>query len=296
MDEQPKAAGEPKPSSKLPLARFLSDFTLGFSDGLTVPFALTAGLSSLGRADTVIYAGFAELCAGSISMGIGGYLSALDDARCAATGSHGQSQDDGDEEGDIEEARRSLLRHRDSAIDTSSEDGVHHDEHKSSDTDEERIRRHLQPLNLPPHLIGDILATVGSRHNGLESTASALGLQQQQQQQPCRDEGDGEAPTLIWPVGSGLSISLGYVVGGLIPLLPYFVAPNVGSGLCWSIGLCLVALFAFGFGKCWLLSEARSHWRQSLIEGFRMLILGSLAAVASVACIKLLESSTGGSP
>ena len=58
------------------LTRFLSDFTLGFSDGLTVPFALTAGLSSLGRADTVISAGLAELCAGSISMGIGGYLAA----------------------------------------------------------------------------------------------------------------------------------------------------------------------------------------------------------------------------
>ncbi|TEA18516.1 hypothetical protein C8034_v010900 [Colletotrichum sidae] len=43
------------------LARFLSDLTLGFSDGLTVPFALTAGLSSLGRSETVIYAGLAEL-------------------------------------------------------------------------------------------------------------------------------------------------------------------------------------------------------------------------------------------
>uniref|UniRef100_A0A8H7N277 Uncharacterized protein n=1 Tax=Bionectria ochroleuca TaxID=29856 RepID=A0A8H7N277_BIOOC len=63
------------------IARFLADFTLGFSDGLTVPFALTAGLSSLGTAQTVIYAGFAELCAGSISMGIGGYLSALDEVR-----------------------------------------------------------------------------------------------------------------------------------------------------------------------------------------------------------------------
>src|SRR5438045_2589837 len=49
-----------------PLAVFLADFTLGFADGLTVPFALTAGLSSLGQTDTVIYAGMAEICAGSI--------------------------------------------------------------------------------------------------------------------------------------------------------------------------------------------------------------------------------------
>ena len=49
------------------LSRFLADFTLGFADGLTVPFALTAGLSSLGETKTVIYAGAAEICAGSIS-------------------------------------------------------------------------------------------------------------------------------------------------------------------------------------------------------------------------------------
>src|SRR4051812_19127083 len=50
------------------LQTFLPDFTLGFADGLTVPFALTAGLSSLGQTSTVIYAGMAEICAGSISM------------------------------------------------------------------------------------------------------------------------------------------------------------------------------------------------------------------------------------
>ena len=44
--------------------------------GLTVPFALTAGLSSLGSSRLVITAGFAELVSGAISMGIGGYLSA----------------------------------------------------------------------------------------------------------------------------------------------------------------------------------------------------------------------------
>src|ERR1700761_6968955 len=83
------------------LIRFLSDFTLGFSDGLTVPFALTAGLSSLGRTDTVIYAGLAELCAGSISMGIGGYLSAKDELP-----SNAAENQDGDEE-----ELKGMLRH-----------------------------------------------------------------------------------------------------------------------------------------------------------------------------------------
>lgn len=56
--------------------RVLSDATIGLSDGLTVPFALTAGLSALGDTKVVIYGGFAELFAGAISMGVGGYLGA----------------------------------------------------------------------------------------------------------------------------------------------------------------------------------------------------------------------------
>lgn len=47
---------------------------IGLSDGLTVPFALTAGLSSLGESRLVILGGVAELIAGAISMGIGGFL------------------------------------------------------------------------------------------------------------------------------------------------------------------------------------------------------------------------------
>jgi VIT1/CCC1 family predicted Fe2+/Mn2+ transporter len=57
-------------------ARIISDATIGLSDGLTVPFALTAGLSALGSTHVVIYGGLAELIAGAISMGLGGYLGA----------------------------------------------------------------------------------------------------------------------------------------------------------------------------------------------------------------------------
>ncbi|KAK2626861.1 hypothetical protein QTJ16_004036 [Diplocarpon rosae] len=61
-------------------ARVISDATIGLSDGLTVPFALTAGLSALGNTNVVIYGGFAELMAGAISMGLGGYLGAKSEA------------------------------------------------------------------------------------------------------------------------------------------------------------------------------------------------------------------------
>jgi hypothetical protein len=54
----------------------MRDVIIGFSDGLTVPFALTAGLSSLGNTKIVIMGGLAELCSGMISMGLGAYLAA----------------------------------------------------------------------------------------------------------------------------------------------------------------------------------------------------------------------------
>jgi VIT1/CCC1 family predicted Fe2+/Mn2+ transporter len=57
-------------------ARVISDAIIGLSDGLTVPFALTAGLSALGDTKVVVYGGMAELMAGAISMGLGGYLGA----------------------------------------------------------------------------------------------------------------------------------------------------------------------------------------------------------------------------
>ncbi len=51
------------------------DFVIGMSDGLTVPFALAAGLSgAVSSTDIVITAGLAEIAAGSIAMGLGGYL------------------------------------------------------------------------------------------------------------------------------------------------------------------------------------------------------------------------------
>lgn len=57
------------------------DIIIGMSDGLTVPFALAAGLSgATALTSVVVTAGLAEIAAGSISMGLGGYLAARSDA------------------------------------------------------------------------------------------------------------------------------------------------------------------------------------------------------------------------
>jgi VIT1/CCC1 family predicted Fe2+/Mn2+ transporter len=57
------------------------DIVIGLSDGLTVPFALAAGLSgAVDSSHIIVLAGLAEIAAGSIAMGLGGYLAARGDA------------------------------------------------------------------------------------------------------------------------------------------------------------------------------------------------------------------------
>ncbi len=62
-------------------SNFVRDVVIGMSDGLTVPFALAAGLSgALSNTRLIVVGGLAEIAAGSIAMGLGGYLAARGDA------------------------------------------------------------------------------------------------------------------------------------------------------------------------------------------------------------------------
>src|SRR6202140_5120495 len=58
------------------------DIVIGMADGLTVPFALAAGLTGVANASSklIVVAGLAEIAAGAIAMGLGGYLAAKSDA------------------------------------------------------------------------------------------------------------------------------------------------------------------------------------------------------------------------
>jgi VIT1/CCC1 family predicted Fe2+/Mn2+ transporter len=75
MSELPHAERHPSNSD------LMRNFIIGFSDGLTVPFALTAGISVLGSRRLFILAGVGELASGAISMGLGAYLAAAADAK-----------------------------------------------------------------------------------------------------------------------------------------------------------------------------------------------------------------------
>ncbi|KAK8115329.1 hypothetical protein PG999_007398 [Apiospora kogelbergensis] len=252
------------------LSRFLADFTLGFADGLTVPFALTAGLSSLGKTQTVIYAGMAEICAGSISMGIGGYL--------AAKGEQQQSSDVDGNEGDDAEKEAALSR-------TSADDV---------------LEDYLAPLRLR----GDLRAAVEAHLRRQPDLVDALRIRTQNDDD---DSASGFETRAASPVMVGLSVSIGYLLGGLLPLFPYFFVHQVVDGLRWSFGVCILALFVFGFTKHYLLQDdAQRHcrrlrktaqWRRvraSLWEGAQMVVLGSIAAVTAVLAVKALEGMASG--
>ncbi|KAI1434375.1 Ccc1 family [Xylaria sp. CBS 124048] len=270
------------------LSRFLANFTLGFADGLTVPFALTAGLSSLGQTNTVIYAGLAEICAGCISMGIGGYLAAKGEQRSENnTGVLENDDDDGDDDDDDDDEEKTLSLEA------------------LGDQNADAVENYLAPLQLPSDLLQSVMAHIKTSspeiveriHVGHHSRFTHGG-----------DEPAPE-PVKASPAISGLTVALGYLLGGLLPLSPYFFVNNVTSGLSWSFGLCIIALFIFGFAKEYALhinsiivqsrrSSSRTlrrrllKWdlmKRGIWEGVVMAALGGIAAVTAVVCVKLFE-------
>lgn len=256
------------------LSRFLADFTLGFADGLTVPFALTAGLSSLGQTKTVIYAGMAEICAGCISMGIGGYLAAKGEQRSDIASAQDSFENEGrDEDEEMKSISPTTLQQS------------------------KKVDEYIAPLQLPPNLLREVMSHIESSPDIAERVRSS----------PYSVINDPTPkPYKTSPVISGLSVAIGYLLGGLLPLAPYFFASDVKRGLIWSFGICVGALFIFGFTKEYVLHAGsirheqdsraatgrRLRWsaiKRCLCEGIVMAVLGGIAAVAAVLCVKLFE-------
>ncbi|TGJ81299.1 hypothetical protein E0Z10_g7457 [Xylaria hypoxylon] len=252
------------------LARFLADFTLGFADGLTVPFALTAGLSSLGQTNTVIYAGMAEICAGCISMGTSSYLAAKGEQRSDII-NYNHSLENDDKEDDQEKPTPSVPLSQNRGVDD-----------------------YIAQLQLPPDLLQSVMTHIESSP---EIAARVIESSYFARNEPTPE------PAKTSPIISGLSVALGYLIGGLLPLAPYFFVGSVTKGLLWSFGICIIALFIFGFTKEYVLHiHSMSHrwnsrtktrrWdliKHGLWEGARMVVFGGIAAVAAVLCVRLFE-------
>ena len=104
-------------------------------------------------------------------------------------------------------------------------------------------------------------------------------------------------PATSRPFISAATIASGYFLGGLVPLIPYFCVKNdeVLIGLWWSIGIMIIALFAFGYAKTGVVSGWRG--RENVLAGLKgatqMVVVGGVAAGAAVGIVRAINS--GGS-
>ncbi|KAH8778942.1 Ccc1 family [Hyaloscypha finlandica] len=218
----------------------LRDIILGVADGLTVPFALTAGLSSLGSSNLVVIGGLAELFSGAISMGLGAYLAAVSDS------------DHYDAE--YERERREVERF--------------------PKTEEQECYEILEKYNIP--------------HDTLTPVIKALVSDEAQWIQFMMDfELKLEKPKWYRKYVSALTMGLSYLIGGLIPMIPYFAMSDVTHALFVSIGITAVVLLVFGYIKNWVTVGTK---RSAFYGAFQTLIVGAAAAGTSYGIVRGLDN------
>jgi VIT1/CCC1 family predicted Fe2+/Mn2+ transporter len=213
------------------------DVVIGMSDGLTVPFALAAGLSGAHvGTSVVVLAGLAEIVAGCIAMGLGGYLAARTDAEYYQN-----------------ELQREIGETR-----------------EIPDEEAAEVARVFQGWGLTDQQIEPIVAAITSSEKQWVDFMMKfeLGLAE---------------PDSRRPVISAATIGMSYVVGGLIPLAPYFFARSVQEGFAESVALTLSALLVFGCIK------ARFTGIPLLRGGFQTVSIGGLAAGAAFLIAKLIR-------
>ena len=199
------------------------DVVIGMADGLTVPFALAAGISGVVDSTAiVITAGLAEIAAGSIAMGLGGFLAGKSDVE----------HYDSEYQRELHEVDTMLEHEKDEVLEILENYGL------------------SQPESMP------IVNSLAKRPNDFVDFMMRfeLGL-------------DKPNPRRAWQ--SALTIGGSYIVGGLIPLSPYFMFDKIETGLRWSVVLTLTALFVFGYikGTFTGTKPLRSAIQTSLIGG-----------------------------
>lgn len=215
---------------------FITDIVIGMSDGLTVPFALAAGISSaVSDNHIVITAGIAEIIAGSIAMGLGGYL-----------------------------AGKTEVEH-------------YHSE----------LKREWEEVETVPEKEKEEVKEVFADYGFSEESQHML------VEELCKDKKKWvdfmmkfelglEEPNANRATQSALTIGVSYIIGGTIPLLPYFFTDTPSAGLQISAIITLICLFAFGYFK----SKATG---QPLFTGaLKVMAIGAAAAAAAFMVAKLI--------
>jgi VIT1/CCC1 family predicted Fe2+/Mn2+ transporter len=213
------------------------DIVIGMSDGLTVPFALAAGLCGAATPTSIILtAGLAEIAAGSIAMGLGGYLA-----------------------GKTESDHYAAERQRE------VEETV-----TLPETEADEVAEVFRAYQLPEEQIKSIVTCIRSdRKRWVDFMMRfELGLTEPDPRRALR---------------SAVTIAASYVVGGLIPLMPYVWMKSSREALWVSVAVTLAALFSFG--------AVKGHYTQinRIRGGLQTTLIGGLAATAAFILARLMS-------
>jgi VIT1/CCC1 family predicted Fe2+/Mn2+ transporter len=216
----------------------IRDIVIGMSDGLTVPFALAAGLSgAVSNSHIVVTAGIAEIVAGSIAMGLGGFL-----------------------------AGRTEADHYDSELKREYEEVE-----RVPDQEKKEVMEVFADFGLSTKLqqeVADEMAKDTDKWVDFMMKYE-LGL---------------EKPEANRASQSAVTIGISYIVGGIIPLSPYFFVANSQDALYYSVAVTMVCLFVFGYFK------SKVTGQPPISGAFKVLIIGALAAAAAFGIAKWVNS------
>ncbi|MBP6054288.1 MAG: VIT1/CCC1 transporter family protein [Cytophagaceae bacterium] len=216
---------------------FITDMVIGMSDGLTVPFALAAGLSgAVDSAAIVTAAGIAEIVAGSIAMGLGGYLA----------GQTEQEHYEAELKREYEEVERVPEREK------------------------EEIREVFEDYGLSPEAQEIVVEAISKDKDKWVDFMMRfeLGL---------------ERPNPNRARNSALTIGISYIIGGFIPLLPYFYVEQPVDGLKYSAAVTVLALLIFGYFK------SKITGQNPIIGSLKVTSIGAAAATAAYLVAKLFQ-------
>jgi predicted membrane protein (TIGR00267 family) len=216
----------------------LKDIVIGMSDGLTVPFALAAGLSgAVDSTNVIVIAGIAEIAAGSIAMGLGGYLA-------GKTESDHYKSELSREYREIEEL---------------------------PDREREEVREFFANWGLSKEIQEKACDEI--------TADKKLWVEFMMKHELGLDEPDEKRAAK-----SAFNIGFSYIVGGFVPLFPYFFIEDTIEALQYSAIITLICLFIFGYFK------SKMTGVNPLIGGLKVLLIGALAAAAAFGIAKAIES------
>lgn len=217
---------------------FLKDIVIGMSDGLTVPFALAAGLSgAVSNTSLIVIAGLAEIAAGSIAMGLGGYLA-------------GQTE--------MDHYNAELRRE-------------YNEVEHVPEREKEEVRDFFESLGLSAEVQDKAVQELTKDKDKWVDFMMKyeLGLDKPDEKRAQK---------------SAFNIGMSYIIGGMVPLFPYFFVSNTFEGLKVSALITLICLFFFGYFK------SRMTGVPPITGALKVMFIGALAASAAFFIARLIEA------